>query len=439
LLIFPFIVISFFNHPIGDDFWSADLVRRVGYFQAQSQLYQITPPRYTALAISCAGPLSFGHFFEYKLIPIIWIGLMILMIKCWIKDSWVAILFTGMYFSLLPGIGEGLFWFSAMTVYFTGLLFFIGWARALTTAYSADNLVGKRKRKIWIIVILCEIGMAGCNEIILMISLIVLATLVLYGWARQKRTDFSALFLMIMTGAGLFFLLRSAGSQHRYVLIQTPGSGNLAYSAGLSLLAVGYCIAKALINPFFWASVLVAYPFFGLLEARLSGKYNALFDAPAYFFLSLAIILWVIPFTIIFLTGRHPYFRVVNMVVFFLLIGLLYLGLWLARQRRLNSKQFMPRWLVWKPPHLIWMLLGLTIAGFVVRNNVSSATREVLSGKAYMYDKEMHQRYGRIMASAGDSCVVPHLRHISAVLRYDTFERFDQHVSDYFHKDVIIH
>src|SRR6185503_13333846 len=80
----------------------------------------------------------------------------------------------------------------------------------------------------------------------------------------------------------------------------------------------------------------------------------------------------------------------------------------------------------------------LLVAGFMVKNNVSIAVRELVSGSAYQYDREMNQRYQLIRQCRTDSCVVPHLGHTSIMLRYDSADVNDAHVSSYFQKKVIV-
>src|SRR5690349_12172282 len=73
ILLLPFVAISFFNHPLGDDYWITSLVRKDGFLQAQKTLYQTVSARYTLLTITSLSPLTFGNFWLYKLIPIVFI------------------------------------------------------------------------------------------------------------------------------------------------------------------------------------------------------------------------------------------------------------------------------------------------------------------------------------------------------------------------------
>src|SRR6201986_1408000 len=69
LLLAPFLLVSFYNHPQVDDFLCPALVRNHGFWKTEGMLYDRVPPRYFELALSSLTPLSFGNFSGYKIIP----------------------------------------------------------------------------------------------------------------------------------------------------------------------------------------------------------------------------------------------------------------------------------------------------------------------------------------------------------------------------------
>ena len=82
------------------------------------------------------------------------------------------------------------------------------------------------------------------------------------------------------------------------------------------------------------------------------------------------------------------------------------------------------------------MILVLLATGYCLSNNVANATREIVSGRAYVYDKDQRDRFRLIETCVADSCVVPPLRYVEPMLRYDSVDS-DNH-SVYFHKRVIV-
>ncbi len=75
IILLPFVLISFYNHPIGDDFWFSALVRKYGFSKAEPIIFKTVSARFSALFIMGINPLVFGNFWLYKLIPILFIYL----------------------------------------------------------------------------------------------------------------------------------------------------------------------------------------------------------------------------------------------------------------------------------------------------------------------------------------------------------------------------
>lgn len=436
----PFIIISFFNFPTGDDFWYGHLVRRDGYWKAQWEFYSLISPRYTTFAITCLFPLSFGRFYGYKLIPLVAMVLIVLTLAHWFRRTggedrkgafWLALLFTGVYFAVQQGIGEGLYWASAVAGYDTAIVLFVLWLTELFGWYSGGQ------RGSWVVVTLCLnlVVLGGCNELMMPVCGIILLALILYRRLVLGKIDWLLSGMLVIVAGCFLVAALSKGVNNRYRLNQGLHSVGTGYSAGFSVVVVGYCILRVLINPFFWAALLAGYPVFNRWSGKFYQRQRDLFgrDALLYTGAALGVILFMMPFSILYLLGLHPFHRVNNLVAFFLLLGLLYYGTFFLHGRRSARVRWpLPalkgRWAV--------AILLLLAAGFILPNNVSEAAGEIVSGKAYHYDREQRERWRLISGCQGDSCVVPPLRHIAVVLRYDSTDSDDPSV--YFGKNVLI-
>lgn len=469
IILLPFFLLSFFNHPFGDDYWSTGLVRRLGFWHAQVELYNTVPPRWLALGLSCLSPLSWGNFWGYKVIPVVFIllftgavaGLLrtlsgggrVMRNSQEIGDSSraggdqavsrkecyrLAIFFTAIFLSAAPGIGGGIYWVSALIVFGVGLLLFVCWVNLLVVWYRG-------RRSGWILsgIGVCFMGMVGSNEIITVISLVVLVAINIY----RRKIDRATLVQMIIFGLYLGYFFSFKGGGNRYALMQTAGSGKLWYSAGFSILVSGFCILRALTSPFCLAALIMAYQPF----VRWCRGINRLELLPAvtYFTMTWLLILFIIPFIVLYLSGLHPPYRVVNMVLFFQLAGLMYFGAFAVNgvagsnssASGATNQIRMTRWrgtLTRLGKYRNMAVVLLLVMGFLWKNNVSTATRELVTGSAYHYDSEMNKRYQLILQCKADSCTVPHLRHTSITLRDDSTDFADSHISDYFQKTVIV-
>ncbi len=437
IILLPFFVISFFNHPLGDDYWSTGMVRRLGFLHAQVELYNTVPPRWLALGLSCFSPLSWGNFWGYKVIPVVFLLLFIAAMAGLFRTLSgyspgvtrkscyeLAILFTAVFLSAAPGIGGGIYWVSALIVFGIGLLLFVCWVNLLVMWYR-----GRRSRWVLAGIGVCFLAMAGSNEIITVVSLVILGVVNLYRIRRKRGIDRATVLLLSLLGLSVGFVACFKGAPHRLALMQTTDSAKFWYSAGFSILVSGFCVLKALISPFCLAALIAAYDPFIRWCRSVYGVQQELLNAVSYFTAGWLFILFTIPFTVLYLSGLHPPYRVVNMVFFFQLIGLMYFGTRATRGRGPFAKFGQYRNIA---------VALLLISGFMCKNNVSIAVRELVSGNAYQYDKEMNQRYQLILKCRADSCVVPYLRHTSITLRYDSADVNDFHISDYFQKKVIV-
>ena len=433
VILLPFFIISAFNHPLGDDYWSTDLVRRMGFWRAQWELYNTVPPRWLAMALTCMSPLSWGNFWGYKVIPVVFLLLFIIAMAELFRtlaggggrrDHYgLAILFMAIFLSAAPGIGGGIYWVSALIVFGVGLLLFVWWLNLLL-------MWKKGRRSFWVGfgVCLCFLGIAGSNEIITVVSVIVLTGVSIY----RRRLDRMTALQLGLFGLCVGFFICFKGVFNRYTLMQTAESARFWYSTGFSVLVSGFVVLKMLTSPFCLAAMIVAYPPFVRWCRKVYGVRRELPDALPYFTVSWLFILFIIPFIVLYLSGLHPGYRVVNMVFFFVLAGLMYFGTLVV-----NGSAGIGVFKISQGWRNI-AVVALLAAGFVVKNNVSAATGELLSGSAYRYDREMNQRYELIRKCRGDSCVVPRLHHTSITLRYDSTDLDDPHISDYFQKEVLV-
>jgi hypothetical protein len=169
--------------------------------------------------------------------------------------------------------------------------------------------------------------MAGCLELMMPICGVVVVLVGLYRW---KRRDWLAAGLLVIIIALLLVDVCATGVHNRYRQDQQLHPGRLGYSVGFAFVVVGYCVFRAVVNPFFWAAVMAGAPAFERWSGRVYRRLPLLWARKArlYVGIGLAVILLMMPFSILYLLGLHPFHRVNNLVSFFLLLGGLYYGVW---------------------------------------------------------------------------------------------------------------
>lgn len=454
----PFVLLSFFNFPMGDDFWYGYLVRRDGYWAAQREFYGLISPRYTTFALTCLFPLSYGDFYGYKLVPLVAMGLMAVALGYWFRRAgggragaslgpggdgvgggvgwrgslWLGALVLGMYMAIMHGIGEGMYWASAVAGYDTALILFVLWLTRLFEWYGGRRGVGSV-----VMLGLYLVLMAGCIELMMPVCGLIMVLVGLYRWRQRDRLAGGLLIVVVVLLLGD---LCSAGVRGRYHQEQELHPGQLAYSVGFSLVVVGYCVFRAVTNPFFWAAVVAGIPAFERWSGRVYRGQPSLFGRKARIYVSfgLAVVLLMTPFSILYLLGLHPFHRINNLVSFFLLLGLLYYGTcWLQGgwgnrwvRRKLNGFGSLSARV------RVAAIVLLLASGYCLSNNVANATREIVSGRAHRYDKAERERFRLVENCTADSCVVPPLQYVEPMLRYDSAD--SENPGMYFHKRVIV-
>src|SRR5438552_3794747 len=73
LIIAPFIIISFFNHPALDDWWYAEVYKQFGLIGAQQYWYNHYTARFFSNFVMTVAPLSFGWIEGHKVMPAVFL------------------------------------------------------------------------------------------------------------------------------------------------------------------------------------------------------------------------------------------------------------------------------------------------------------------------------------------------------------------------------
>ncbi len=134
-----FILLSFFSHPVLDDFSFAEGTLRLGFIKAQIFWYNNLTARYFPSAILSLYTIitsSFGIFFEcYKIMPIFHFVLFFLsmyfFIKSLVSDKlsdkeifWGAFIFFIIYITRMPSTSQVFYWFAGAVTYLLGNIMF---------------------------------------------------------------------------------------------------------------------------------------------------------------------------------------------------------------------------------------------------------------------------------------------------------------------------
>ncbi|MBO9635870.1 MAG: hypothetical protein J7578_22390, partial [Chitinophagaceae bacterium] len=411
----PFFIISFFNNPVGDDYWITALVREHGYFPAQKILFNTVNPRYSALAISAVSPLTFGNFWLYKVIPLIFILLFwriiaylirsIIQVDASRKDiDFLSAVIIITYLTLMPGMGEGLYWISSLVCYQLGLLFLCLWISLWIRIYT------KPGRNILYGLSSCIVlaVMLGFIELLNMIATGSILLVLVYRMYKRKSIGWE-LIMLVITLFSWYILLSAGSSSRRYFSVIEKREVSLLYATRFAFMQVGYNIVKACVNPFLWIGILLIIAPLKRLLPYLRIYLN--WPRKQLYFL---IVIWGGSMLMLSLAtcyvneGHIVPLRVTNMIIFIFLMGIIGTGSILFGELLTQEKIGV----ILRPERMYLAIGVLFLAGIFLTNNYSTATTELVSGKLYRYEKQMQQRYELLQNCKEKLCPIPYLKNL---------------------------
>ena len=394
--LFPLLLLSFFNNPGSDDFWYAYESQIEPFWSVQTRRYNDWSGRYFSNGLLSLDPLYFDDYFGFKILPIILFGLFIFAVFAFISSLglnqtkkekfWFTATIVVLYFFLMPDICEGFYWMPGAITNQLPVSLSLFYFASLISYFNTKKL----KYLVFGVVLLPMI--MGCNEIIVVIMLLLHFLLIVVLYFEQKKINGVLVFLfLIICGLAAFEVL-------------APGNAVRASNFEVKHQFV-YSILKSVQISFYhitlWTPLLALVCFFLYNEIKEKIK-----TIPSDYFLNPLLILGLL-FLIVFVgifpglwsTNGLPPGRTINTSVFFFIITFLYFFVSLVYyfSNRIN----------FEINHSAKAVLGiLIIFNFVSHNNITIAYKDLLSLKAYHYDKEMKERFNFLHNTTEEHCVV---------------------------------
>lgn len=434
----PVITISLFNHPVGDDYWLSAMIRNHGAREAFEYVHKNVSARYTAVAMMSVNPLVFGDYYFFRIIPVVFILLFVCVLAGFLRtllssgsnplQQWhpmaMALVIAAMYIAVMPGIGEGLFWVSSLVGYQFAILFSLVWARLVITWYHS----GHRKPGILIGAAAAFILLCGANEIFAFLGCSTVLLIVMSRLRTKSGIDSLLVVHVVLALPIAAVIWASPSLTSRYMAAIGATSTTWVSSLTSAGAYLGYHTLKLLINPFFWAAVLLLVRLLSFISVDTAMSYYCRRHRFIIIFICAFVMLFTEFVAIHFSGNKVPPLRITNISIFFLLICLLLMGLAYHTQFTSIYKRFAQ---VHTPVVVI-----LTAIGFVTPNNISTASKELVAGKVFRYDAEMTDRFSILRICESDTCAVPRLRHLPKTIRYSAHDDF-QHLNEYFHTTIV--
>jgi hypothetical protein len=401
----PFVLLSFFANPIADDFAYHCKSKDLGFWDSQLFWYQEWSGRYFATFILSIKPLVSNSFLIYKLIPIVLLLLLFasLYYLCSIvfsqikkKDYYVFIMFVVIiYIIQMPSISQGLYWLSGSITYQLSCVL------SLLLFCFLIKLIETKDNKYLAYAIISAFAVIGLNEVAMFLISFFIFTIFCYKVICRQKFEFQLLVLLSFVFVFALLVIKSPGNAVRASAY--PNKNHFIYSLTKAILLAIIYIKKWL--PFILVFTIIFMESFG---KKIENKTIKTFDIHP---LIVFFIVFSIPilgfFTGYWSTGFGPPARTINIIYFYFLIGFIYLIIILYYRMKKRRTDF----IIYSQWTKFLLIIVLFIQVFQ-ENNIRTAYLDLISGKAFNYDKELRNRYRLIKNSSKDTIHVPILRSI---------------------------
>lgn len=383
----PFLLLTKFVRPAFDDYtWSVLTLTR-GYFSTQWHLYSSYNGRYFGTALLTFSPLNYGSVAAYKAIAFVIILLTGLSIFFFVRsvlgptvaviDKVIAGAFLWALFSnQTPDITEAYFWLTGDLYYqLGGILTLVFFGLVVRESHQRS-----RKLAVTVIGSLLIAAIAGSNETSMVILCVLVFVISLHTWWRKSAARWQWLIFAVVAAVCSSILVLAPGNAVRS--LSYPGRHRLFFSLGMSLVQEARFLLAWLTN----TSFVLATLFFIPLAARFSARVDLLKRARVHPVMA-SVVLMTIVFTGFFLpywgTGLLGQHRTVNTVYFIFVIGwFVTVAAWVVycKEKYAVGMGSMPRF-------AYWIGAPLLVATLFVTNNTREAIADLVSLRAYRYDR----------------------------------------------------
>lgn len=389
----PYIWISQFAHPSADDFSYAVTALKLGILESQIDWYVNWSGRYTATALISFGPVYVKSLFFYKLMPIIWIFILVGMSFWFAKTLWpecsqtkrylLVLVLLIVYFSFMPQPTEGIYWYAGAATYQA--------ANILTLLFygliiSCQQLSPQRKNLIVPVTAVAFFLLMGLNETSMLMHLFGLLCMTGLSALDHKEWDRGLLAILVVGLIGALIVYMAPGNSVRGSHFMTSRQPLAFVEAAVFTLY--FIFSWLFFSPVWILMVLyVTSPLYNPLPAHRK--------RPVWMG-------WVLYLTMLYLgifvgcwsLGFRPPPRTQNVIYFVFLWGLLinlhYTTPFIQSLRKRVTIPNQVRYL---------LAFGIVVYFFSPLCHIPRVYHQLLQGKLATFSKKMDSRYDQLVTS----------------------------------------
>lgn len=395
--IIPFILLSFLNVPLGDDFWYANSFIENGFVATQVKWYNDWSGRYMAtFAISTLNPLAYGYLKLAFIHPLLLIAGMFFSLKAFIYNVVDTFLFNlnkrlifalilFFYFNYLPDIGESFYWMAGAYTYQLPALFFILYLNSLVNIYNS-----KKEALNMFFAVLCLFIIIGSNEVFAVYACLINVLLFLLLFVYKKKTISTFIPFLVLTIVLTIFMVFAPGNFAREAVFVKPNFHlirsviNALSRAGFVLFfwLPSFCLVLFLIPNIYKISI----PNINVLNISILRKKVVVFVLGIFFLLAL---LFVGFFPSVYATQWIPQRAYTPIFFIFILISSVLIFISIIKIKRFNDLNK----LLSNNINASVLLLFMMVITLSHNSNIMNAYVDLTSGKATTYHKQVMSTY----------------------------------------------
>jgi hypothetical protein len=381
----PYLILSFYIHPIADDF-DAALKGGTNYWQNQLRYFMEWNGRYSANLFVFFTSLFVKNIFLYRLYPIVLIGLLILATYLLVKNvfqkfrvierSIISLAFVLLFLNILPAQAEGLYWFTGSITYVFPLALVLVYFTLVIQYFRNEFVLSKLIHKAGLFILL--IFLCSFNETLTFTLLALHGLLSTFCFEAKAGKKNFTLGLLLIAIAGMFLMAAAPGNDVRS--LNFPERHMFLHSALYSSLQSLRFAITWIASPAILAFTLLYLPFarqFPILTPRI----HPLVSTSILFF-----IIFCAAFPAYWSMGILGQHRTINSGLFFFLL------FWFFNLH-IVAKLIPDSFFEYYSNRVFRnaMIIIMTITFFSTRTG-STSWRDLLNGKANQYDKELTSR-----------------------------------------------
>jgi hypothetical protein len=432
ILVLPYLILSSFNAPAVDDYSYALKTIDFGFWGGQMEAYKQWNGRYFSSFILCMNLLLANNFLLYKVLPLILIlgnthatyrlSKIVLNKQEKLPLFLFSFLITLVFLNNMPSITQGIYWAPGAITYNLGnimVVYLIGFILQ-SQAIGASKLQK-------VITIVITILSCGLNESSMVAVDLIIIVFLLYTFIDSKKINTYLLLLLITAFLCTIIMAISPGNHIRDTGFLDPHKKNVMYTIMSSFSSLIYYLSIWLFN---WRMLVISIC-------------TVLFFAPLIDELKTVKLHWVRFIIITFLgfsivaaafapgfwsTGYIAPDRTINAVYWLFLIwwfAFLFALTSLIRTKISNFEL--------KPVIFLGAFLLVVISFFAQELNFSRALSDLVTGRGYVYSKELKNRL--ILIKKGNNASICELPEFSGIPGTIFHEDIKADEEDWFNKE----